>query len=86
MFLKILPMFVLVAKYFARRRFVAQICGNSGAHAHFAAYLRDKAIPNEIKSFSTNIRTIPINTINMPTNFELKLLKPKLDIFTKKRK
>ena len=62
--------------------FAAQICANSGAHAHFGAtaYLRDEAIPNNAKSFSTNIGTI-LN--NMLTNFELKRLEPKLDIVEK---
>ena len=46
MFLEIVPMFV--AKDFVRRCFIAQICANSGAHAHFGAYLRDEAIPNKI--------------------------------------
>ena len=40
MFFGIVPMFVAtVAKDFARRRFLAQICANSCAHAHFGAYL-----------------------------------------------
>ena len=38
MFLEIVPMFVV--NDFARRRFVAQICANPGAHTHFGAYLR----------------------------------------------
>ena len=49
MFLEIVPSFV--AKDFARRHFVAQICANFGAFAHFGAYLnlRDEAIPNKIR-------------------------------------
>ena len=62
------PMFVF--KDFVLDCFIAQICANSGAHAHFGAYLRTW----RTKSFSTNIGTyIPKN---MPTNFELKRLKP----------
>ena len=44
------------------------------------AYLRDKAKQSGTKSLSANIGTIPKN---MPTNFELKRLKPKLDIVKK---
>ena len=43
---EIVPMFV--TKDFAQRRFIAQICANYGAYAHFGAYLRDEAIPNKI--------------------------------------
>ena len=71
---------MFVAKDFARRRFLAQRCANSGAHAHFGAYLRDEAISNKILSYERNIRTIPKN---MPTNFQLKRLKLKLDIVEK---
>ena len=46
MFFGIVPMFVL--KDFVPDSFVAQICANFGAHAHFGAYLRDEAIPNKI--------------------------------------
>ena len=46
MFVGIVPMFVL--KDFVPGCFIAQICANSGAHAHFCAYLRDEAIPNKI--------------------------------------
>ena len=46
MFFEIVLMFV--DKDFAGHRFVAQICANSGARAHFGAYLRDGAIPNKI--------------------------------------
>ena len=49
MFLEIVPMFV--AKDFTQRHLVAQICANSGANAHFGAYLRDEAIPNKILSY-----------------------------------
>ena len=42
-------MFVL--KDFVPNCFVAQICANYGAHAHFGAYLRDEAIPNKILSY-----------------------------------
>ena len=41
MFFGIVPMFVL--KDFVPNCFVAQICANYGAHAHFGAYLRDEA-------------------------------------------
>ena len=62
---------------------IAQICANSGAHAHFGAYLRDLTKQSRTKSFSyTNIGTIPKN---MLTNFELKRLKPKLDIANSKK-
>ena len=46
MFFGIVPMFVL--KDFVPDCFVAKICANYGAHAHFGAYLRDEAIPNKI--------------------------------------
>ena len=46
MFFGIVPMFVL--KDFVSDSFVAQICANSAAHAHFGAYLRDEAMPNNI--------------------------------------
>ena len=46
MFFRIVPMFV--PKGFVPDCSVAQICANSGAHAHFGAYLRDEAIPNKI--------------------------------------
>ena len=49
MFFGIVPMFAV--KDFARRRFLAQICANSGAHAHFGAYLRDEAISNKILDY-----------------------------------
>ena len=39
---------MFVPKDFVLDCFVAQICANSGAHAHFGAYLRDEAIPNKI--------------------------------------
>ena len=73
---------MFVAKDFARCRFLAQICVNSGAHAHFGAYLREEAILNNehwTKSLAMNIGTI---SKNMPTNFQLKRtrLKLKLDI------
>ena len=42
----IVPMFA--SKDFVPDCFFAQICANSGAHAHFGAYLRDEAIPNKI--------------------------------------
>ena len=72
---------MFVAKDFTRRHLVAQICANSGANTHFGAYLRDEAIPNKILSCAANIGTI---SRNMPTNFELKRLKPaKLDIVEK---
>ena len=35
---------MFVAKDFARRRFLAMICANSCAHAHFGPYLRDEAV------------------------------------------
>ena len=46
MFFGIVPMFLL--KDFVPNCFVAQICANYGAHAHFGAYLRDEPIPNKI--------------------------------------
>ena len=75
---------MFVDKDFARRRFLAQICANSGAHAHFA-YLRVSARicatkQSRTKSLATNIGTIPKN---MLTNFQLKRLKLKLDIVEK---
>ena len=39
---------MFVFKDFDPDCFVAQICANSGAHAHFGAYLRDEAITNKI--------------------------------------
>ena len=67
---------MFVPKDFVPDCFVTQICVNYGAHAHFGANLRDEAIPNNAKSFSTNIGTI---LKNMPTNFELKRLKVKTE-------
>ena len=46
MFFGIVPMFVI--KDFVSDCFVAQICANYGAHAHFGANLRDEAILNKI--------------------------------------
>ena len=46
MFFGIVPMFVL--KDFVSDCFVAQICANYGAHAHFGANMRDEAILNKI--------------------------------------
>ena len=46
MFFGIVPMFV--PKDFVSDCFVAQICANYGAHAHFGANLRDEAILNKI--------------------------------------
>ena len=74
---------MFVFKDFDPDCFVAQICANSGAHAHFGAYLRGATKQSRTKSFSTNIGTIPTIPKNMPTNFELKRLKPKLDIVKK---
>ena len=62
---------MFVAKDFARRRFLAQKCANSGAHAHFGAYLRDEAILNKILCYEH---------WNYP---KLKRLKLKLDIVEK---
>ena len=42
---------MFLAKDFARRRFLAQICVNFGAHAYFGAYLRDEAISNRILGY-----------------------------------
>ena len=44
---------MFVVKDFAQRHFLAQIeiCANSGAHAHFGAYLRDEAISNKILGY-----------------------------------
>ena len=63
---------MFVAKDFARRRFLAQICANSCAHAHFGAYLRDEPLSNRILGCERNIGTIPKN---MLTNFHPKRLK-----------
>ena len=70
---------MFVAKDFTRRHLVAQICANSGANAHFGAYLRDEAIPNKILSYEhwNYLKE------HAPTNFELKRLKLKLDIVEK---
>ena len=46
MFFGIVPMFV--PKDFVSDCFVAQICANYGAHAHFGANPRDEAILNKI--------------------------------------
>ena len=70
---------MFVAKDFARRRFLAQICANSGAHAQLLVRICATK-QSRTKSLATNIGTIPKN---MPTNFEPKLLKPKLDIVEK---
>ena len=48
MFFGIVPMLLFVPKDFVSDRFVAQICANYGAHAHFGANLRDEAILNKI--------------------------------------
>ena len=50
-------------------------CARGSEFAHICA-----AKQSRTKSLGTNIVTIPIN---MPTNFELKRLKPKLDIAKK---
>ena len=73
---------MFVAKDFARRRFLAQRCANSGAHAHFCAYLRDATKQSRTKSLTTNIRS-NYTKLNVPTNFQLKRLKLKLDIVEK---
>ena len=106
----IVPMFV--AKDSARRCFLAHICANSGAHAHFgvdhthararlllapqispggwdlarsrvfsqilARICAKKQSWTKFLATTINIGTIPKN---MPTNFQLKRLKPKLDIY-----
>ena len=46
MFFGIVSMFI--PKDFVSDCFVAQICANYGAHAHFGANLRDEAILNKI--------------------------------------
>ena len=69
---------MFVAKDFARRRFLAQICASSCAHAHLARICATKHYPT--KSLAMNIGTIPKN---MPTNFQPKRLKLKLDIVEK---
>ena len=52
MFFGIVPIFVAKDfQDFARRRFLAQICANSCAHAHFGAYLRDEALSNRILGY-----------------------------------
>ena len=54
----------------------AKVCVRAGIRV----YLRDEEIRNKILQFNMNIAIIPKN---MPTNFELKQLKPKLDIVKK---
>ena len=71
-------MFLL--KDFVQDCFVAQICAKMCVRAGIRAYLRDEAIWNKILEHQRNIGTIPNN---MPTNFELKRLKPNLDIAKK---
>ena len=39
---------MFIPKDFVPDCFAAQICANSGAHAHFGTYLLDEAIPNKI--------------------------------------
>ena len=79
MLFRIVPMFVL--KDFVRDRFVsssrryAPKCACAPEFAHICA-----AKQSGTKSLGKNIVTIPNN---MPTNFELKRLKPKLDIAKK---
>ena len=63
---------MFVRKDFVRDCFVAQICAKMCVRAVICATKQFGT-----KSLSTNIGTIPKN---MPTNFELKRLKPKLDI------
>ena len=72
-------MFVLKAlKDFVRDCFVAQICAKMCARAGIRAYLRDKAVWNKILKYEH---------WNYPKEhayqFELKRLKPKLDIVKK---
>ena len=62
----------------ASSRRYAQIQVRKHIMAHICATKQSRT-----KSFSTNIGTIPKN---MPTNFELKRLKPKLDIVKKPEK
>ena len=69
-------MFVL--KDFVQDCFVAQICAKMCVRAVIAHICATKQ--SETKSLGTNIGTIPKN---MLTNFELKQLKPKLDIVKK---
>ena len=59
----------------ASSRRYARIPARTYILAHICATKQSRT-----KSFSTTIGTIPKN---MPTNFELKLLKPKLDIVEK---
>ena len=66
---------MFVAKDFARRRFLAQRCARTHILARICAMKQSRT-----KSLATNIRTIPKN---MPTNFQLKRLKLKLDIVEK---
>ena len=70
---------MFVAKDFARRRFLAQRCANDPARTHILARICATK-QSRTKSLATNIRTIPKN---MPTNFQLKRLKLKLDIVEK---
>ena len=78
MFFGIVPMFVL--KDFVQDCFVAQICAKMCVRAVIRAYLRDEAIRNKILGYEH---------WNYPKehayqcNFELKRLKPKLDIVKK---
>ena len=60
MFFGTVPMFIL--KDFARRRYIAQICANSGAHAHFGAthvweqgHLYPVALSSLYRTFKNNI-------------------------------
>ena len=80
MFFEIVPMFVL--KDFVRDRSVAQICAKMCVCAGIRATKLSRISRSGTKSLSTNIGsgTIPKN---IPTNFELKRLKLKLDIVKK---
>ena len=70
---------MFVAKDFARRRFLAQIYARIPARMHILA--RNCATKqSRTKPLTTNIGTTPKD---MPTNFQLKRLKLKLDIVEK---
>ena len=75
MFFGIILMFVL--KDFVRDCFVAQVRAKMCLRAGIRAYLRNPMKQRRTKSFVTKIGTI---SGNMLTNFELKRLKPKLEV------
>ena len=54
---------MFIAKDFSRRCCVAQICANSGVHAHFGAYLRDEAMPT---NFELKRLELKLNIVEKP--------------------